>query len=78
MKLGTERKTEIANALIRLFATRFDEELSQFRAEEITDFMASQIGPYQYNQAINDACAFMMAKLDDMDVELHQPEGAKV
>ena len=74
LKLEAERKTEIIDELMRFFATQFDEELSEFRASELVDFMLKQIGPSQYNQGIEDAAAFLMLKLEDMDAELHQEE----
>lgn len=75
IKLEEERKAEISQALVNLYATEFDEKLSQFRADEIVEFMLSQIGPSQYNQAIGDARKYMAEKLDDLDMEFHEPDG---
>ncbi len=75
IKLDEKRKSEISQALVNLFATEFDERLSQFKADEIVNFMLNQIGPSQYNQAITDARKYMAEKLDDLDMEFHAPDG---
>ncbi len=75
IKLDEKRKSEISQALVNLFATEFDEQISQFRADEIVDFMLTQIGPSQYNQAITDARKYMAEKLNDLDMEFHEPDG---
>jgi uncharacterized protein (DUF2164 family) len=36
--------------------------------------MLRQIGPSQYNQAIQDARKYMAAKLEDLDSEFFEPE----
>ena len=74
IKLSDDRKTEITNALVGYFSSEFDEELSDYRAAGIVDFMLRQIGPSQYNQAIADARKYMAAKIDDLDTEFYEPE----
>ncbi|MEW7008994.1 DUF2164 domain-containing protein [Lentilitoribacter sp. EG35] len=74
IKLNDDRKADIARALSGFFQDEFDEDLSEFRALEVVDFMLRQIGPSQYNQAIADARGFLAEKLDDLDTEFHEPE----
>lgn len=74
LSLETKRKTEICNSLKSFYKSEFDESLSDFRAEQLVDFMLNQIGPSQYNQAIQDARKFMSEKLDDLDTEFYVPE----
>jgi uncharacterized protein (DUF2164 family) len=74
IKLDDERKREIIRALIGFHVSEFDEEVTEYRAEAIVDFMLRQIGPSQYNQAIADARKYMAEKLDDLDTEFFEPE----
>lgn len=74
VKLDDERKNSIKEALIGFFSSEFDEELSDYKASEVVNFMLQQIGPSQYNQAIQDARKFMSEKLDDLDTEFYEPE----
>lgn len=74
IKMTEERKSEVSQALVGFFKDEFDEDLSEFRALEVVDFMLGQIGPSQYNQGIADARGFLLEKLDDLDTEFYEPE----
>lgn len=74
LELSDERRSQIVEALQGHFQSQFDETLSAFRADELVDFMLAQIGPSLYNQAIQDARAYMAEKLDDLDTEFTLPE----
>ena len=74
INLSDDRKNEITQSLIDYFKSEFEEDLSQFRAHSIVDFMVHKIGPSHYNQAITDARKFMAEKLDDLDAEFYEPE----
>lgn len=74
IKLSDERKEAIANELMVFFQSEFDEEISEFRALEIVDFMLRKIGPSQYNQAVSDVRKFMTEKIEDLDVEFSEPD----
>jgi len=74
MTLSDERREILVNAVQQLFLEEFERDLSEFRAQRLVDFFMSQLGPPVYNQAIQDARAFVMAKLDDLDGEVYEPE----
>lgn len=72
--LDEDRKKAILTKLGVFYAKNLDEELSSFRAEQLLNFFVKALGPPIYNQAVTDARAFMMAKLDDLDAEFYAPE----
>lgn len=74
IKLNEDRKAEIVRAVMGYFSSEFDEDISEFRAEALVDFMLKQIGPSQYNQAIQDARKYMANKLEDLDTEFFEPD----
>ena len=74
IRLTEERKRAILGALKGFYAEMFDEELSTFRAEETLRFFQKALGPPVYNQAIQDARAFMLEKLEDLDAEFYERE----
>ena len=74
IKLEDERRTDIIEALINFYFSEFDENISEFRAAEIVDFLLKKIGPSQYNQGIADARKYFAEKLDDLDTEFYEPE----
>ena len=75
IKLEDERRTDIIEALINFHYSEFDEDISEFRAAEIVDFLLKKIGPSQYNQGIADARKYFAEKLDDLETEFYEPEG---
>ena len=74
IKLSADRRATLIKLITEFFADKFDEKLSEYRAERLLDFCIKQLGPPIYNQAIADARAFMFEKLEDLDVEFYEPE----
>lgn len=69
IQLSDERKQGILKSFIAFYQGEFDETLSEFRAEQVLDFFIKALGPAVYNQAIQDARAFITEKLEDLDAE---------
>lgn len=74
IKLSDDRKADLHRLLTEFYRENFDEDLSEFRAEQLLSFFIRQLGPPIYNQAITDARAFMFDKLEDLDAEYYEPE----
>lgn len=74
IRLSDERRRDLVAALVRFHADEFDEELSTYRAERLLGFLMRALGAPVYNQAIQDARKFLSEKLEDLDVEFHEPE----
>lgn len=72
--LTDERRARVLSSLEDLFAESFDEELSDFRAGELLDFFVRELGPPVYNQAIQDARAFFLDKLEDLEGEVYESD----
>jgi uncharacterized protein (DUF2164 family) len=68
--LDAERRTRLVARLQKLFSTEFDEDLSDFRAEQIIDLMLRTLGPAVYNQAVQDVRSHFQVKLDDLEGEV--------
>ena len=69
INLSEDRRNDLLRSITALYYNEFDEELSRFRAEQILDFFLKALGPVVYNQAIQDAKAFISEKLEDLDAE---------
>ena len=74
IELDDTRRARLLSNLKGFFLEEFDEELSEFRAEQILDHVLGALGPQVYNQAVQDARRFMQARLDDLDGEVYEPE----
>ena len=77
IKLTEDRKNGLLRSFTAFYRAEFDEELSQFRAEQIYDFFIKALGPAVYNQAVQDTRAFMMEKLEDLDADFYFDESNK-
>lgn len=72
--LSEERRAALVARLKALYLDEFDEDLSDFRAERLIEFFAKGIGAPVYNQAIQDARAYLADRLEDLDAEFYEPE----
>ena len=69
VNLSDERKQEILRAFASFYYSEFDEEISEYRSEQALEFFMDILAPPVYNQAIQDARAFISEKLEDLDAE---------
>jgi uncharacterized protein (DUF2164 family) len=74
IKLSEEGRERLAEVIQQFFIDEFDRELSDFQAQRLIDFFVRQLGAPVYNQAIQDARAFLQTKLEDLDGEFYEPE----
>lgn len=74
IKLSEERREDLSTAVRQLFQDEFERDLSEFQAQRLIDFFMRQLGPPVYNQAIQDARAYVLTKLEDIDGEVYEPE----
>lgn len=72
--LDGDRRAAMLQLVEGYFMDEFDEELSQFKAEQLLDFFIENLGPPIYNQAIRDAHAFIQDKLGDLEGDFYEPE----
>lgn len=73
IKLSDERRDQLVRSLEGFYIQEFDETLSAFRAGQLVDFFLETVAPHVYNQAVQDARAFMQRKLDELDGEVAAP-----
>lgn len=64
--LSKEIRKELTENIKTFFLNERGEELSDFKAAIVLDFMLDTAGPHIYNQAIADAHSLMSDKLDEL------------
>jgi len=69
INLSDEKRQEIIREFTSFYYSEFDEEISEYRTQQVLDFFMNILSPAVYNQAIQDARAFISEKLDDLDAE---------
>ena len=71
LELAADRRDHLVRTIRTFFLTEFDEDLSEFRADQLLDFFLRELGPPVYNQAVQDARAFFQRKLEDLEGEVY-------
>ena len=74
IELSQDRQDRLVTDVQQLFLEEFERDLSEFQARRLIDFILRQMGPPVYNQAVQDARKYVLAKLDDLDGEVYEPE----
>lgn len=67
IELDVARRKYLRAQLQGFFLDELDQELSDFRAETLLEFVLGALGPEVYNQAVQDARKYMQDKLDDLE-----------
>ena len=72
--LSEERRSDLVTAIRQFLSREFEVELSEFQARRLLELLVRQLGAPVYNQAIQDARAFLQDKLSDLEGEFYEPE----
>ena len=72
--LSDERRSQLVASIRRFLAREFEADLSDFQVQRLLDFLVRHLGASVYNQAIQDARAFLQEKLSDLEGEFYEPE----
>jgi len=67
INLSPQQKELLRQKTISMFMDDFDEEISDFKADQILDAFIEKLGPDIYNAAIQDMKIFMMNQIEDID-----------
>jgi uncharacterized protein (DUF2164 family) len=74
IQLTDERRERMLRSIKKYFAETLDQELGDLAAERLLEFFVKELGAPVYNQAIQDARAFLQGKLADLEGEFYEPE----
>lgn len=66
IELSKEKEKQLVDEIKSFFYDRKDEEISDFFAESLVEFIIEKAGPTIYNQAIDDTYNFMREKIEDI------------
>jgi len=72
--LSEDRRSQVTSEVRRFLAREFEMEMSEFQAHRLLEFFVRHLGAPVYNQAIQDARAFLHDKLSDLEGEFYEPE----
>ncbi|MCS1382014.1 DUF2164 domain-containing protein [Lysinibacillus sphaericus] len=70
IRLTKEQQEQIIADIQRFFYNQREEDISDFEAQRVFDFVKENIAPYIYNAAISDAKYVVESQLSVLDEEL--------
>ena len=69
-----EEKAILVRKVQLYFSEELKQQIGQFDAEFLLDFVSQELGAYYYNRGLYDAQAALVAKLDDVQDAIYQLE----
>ena len=74
IQLAPDERIRLLKLIKAHFREQHEDELGDLRAGLVLDFFLELLAPAVYNQAIRDAQAWLLRKVEDLDVEVWAPE----
>ncbi len=72
IKFSKEEKAAMVRKLQLYFSEELRQQIGQFDAEFLIDFISEELGAYYYNRGLQDAQTVLAAKLEDIQDALFQ------
>jgi uncharacterized protein (DUF2164 family) len=73
IEFSKQKRDALVDKLARYLDRELDCETSPLQAGFLLDFISEQMGPYYYNQGVQDAQALFREKLEDAVYEIEKP-----
>lgn len=74
IKLKAEKEQRLIASIKRYVEEHMEEEIGDLKAAMLLEFCLKEIGPLIYNQAIEDARAYMLDRAAEVDETCYEPE----
>ena len=74
IELSKELKAEAPASLERYFNENFEECIGNIAAGALLNFFIEDVGPVIYNKAITDVQERLAARIQELDLEIHEDE----
>lgn len=74
IRIERETRQRMVESIRRYFEQELDEEIGDLQAGFLLDYCLKEICPTVYNQAIADAQAWMLGRVEDLESSLYEPE----
>ena len=71
IELSTQDRQQALESLMRYAAEHFDERMGNVGAGALLGFFLEEIGPLVYNQAVADVQERLLARVQEVDLEVH-------
>ena len=72
IEIAREERQRAVESLMRYFEEHMDERIGNIAAGALLGFFLKEIGPLVYNQAVADVQERWLARVQELDLELHE------
>ena len=74
IELSKEARAQAVASIERYFRENMDEPIGNVAASGLLAFFLAEIGPSIYNRAVADAQERLQARVQELDIEVHEDE----
>ena len=74
IELTKEARAQAIASIERYFSEEHDQRIGNIAAGALLGFFLEEVGPVVYNQAVAQAQESMLARTQELDIELHEDE----
>ena len=74
IELGKEARAQAVASIERYFRENMDEPIGNVAAGALLGFFLEEIAPSIYNQAVASAQEKLLARVQELDIEVHEDE----
>jgi uncharacterized protein (DUF2164 family) len=74
IELSKEARLQAVASIERYFLETSGEKIGNIAAAQLLTFFLSEIGPVVYNQAVGQVQERMLARVSELDIEVHEDE----
>ena len=72
IELSDEERQRAVESLMRYAAEHLDERMGNIAASGLLGFFVEEIGPLIYNRAVTDVQDALLARVQEVDIEVHE------
>lgn len=76
IELSREARAQAIASIERYFAENMEERIGNIAAGALLGFFLDEVGPSIYNQAVSEVQERLQARIQELDIEVHEDEFA--
>ena len=74
VELSKEAKAAAIASIERFFVEQLEQPIGNIAAGSLLNFFLDEIGPTVYNRAVSDVQERLLARIQELDIEVHEDE----
>ncbi len=74
IEISKEARTQAVASIERYFRENMEEKIGNVAAGGLLNFFLEELGPMVYNRAVSDVQERLQARIQEIDIEVHEEE----